>query len=144
MRLFVGLMLAQLAIRQLQGFFPHDFSFFGFPVIFGIPGLTEGVSTWLIIVVGLICSFFIMIGLFMRVMIVPPFILMIVSAHQIYSAHALSPSGIQMLTIPFLFMGIYFFLCLVGPGKISVDYFFSLYLIHKNQQFDKEEDLEEV
>ena len=41
-----------------------------------------------------------------------------------------------------LFLGIYFFILLVGPGKISVDYFLSLYLLHSNDESESE--LEEV
>ena len=41
-----------------------------------------------------------------------------------------------------MFLGIYFFILLVGPGKISVDYFLSLHILHSNNQ--SESQLEEV
>lgn len=44
--------------------------------------------------------------------------------------------------LPVMFMGIYFFILLVGPGKISVDYFLSLHIIHSENQSEGE--LEEV
>ena len=44
--------------------------------------------------------------------------------------------------LPIMFLGIYFFLLLVGPGKISVDYFLSLHIIHSDNQ--SESQLEEV
>lgn len=134
LRMFVGLMLAQYGIRQLMNT----------DAITIIPYVEFGLSTWLIIVVELVCSFFIMIGLFMRAMTVPPLLLMIVSCHRItvmFGGLAFSP--ISFLCLPFLFMGIYVFLLLVGPGKISLDYFYSLYLISRHHN-GKEEDLEEV
>jgi len=51
-------------------------------------------------------------------------------------------SWTQPVYIPILFMGIYFFILLVGPGKISVDYFLSLHFIHTDNQSEAE--LEEV
>ncbi len=41
------------------------------------------------------------------------------------------------------FLGIYFFILLVGPGKISFDYFLSLHFIHHDDQ-NEEDELEEV
>ena len=38
-----------------------------------------------------------------------------------------------------MFIGIYFFIILAGPGKISLDYFISLFLI--SRRGDREEDL---
>ena len=134
LRMFVGLMLAQFGVRQLMGLEGG---------INGIHFLTDNLSLWLIITVELFCSFCIMIGFLMRVMILPPFILMICSACSYH--FAAFPSDINPIiyyTIPFMFMGIYAFLLIVGPGKISIDYFYSLYLI--NRQRGSEEDLEIV
>ena len=136
LRMFVGLMLAQFGIRQLMGYS-------GINDEFVTPLLADGLSTWLVIVVELICPFLIMIGLFTRMMILPPLALMIVACRQVYLLYGLgSLISVQILCVPFLFMGIFMFLLLVGPGKISVDYFFSLYLINRHK--GKEEDLEEV
>ena len=41
-----------------------------------------------------------------------------------------------------MFIGIYFFILLVGPGKISADYFLSLHIIHTDNKSESE--LEEV
>lgn len=137
LRLFVGLMLAQFGVRQLASQSELTES------LFNVPLVADGLHTWLIIVVEIVCSFFIMIGMFTRFMILPPLAMMIVTCHKVASLYGLSGLlSVQLLCIPFLFMGIYFFLLLVGPGKISIDYFYSLYLINRNQ--DKEEDLEEV
>lgn len=135
LRMFVGLMLAQFGVRQLMGDSVD---------INGLTLISSGLSTWLVITVELFCSFCIMIGFLTRLMILPPFTLMICSLccpHQEMIESASFFPGIYMIT-PFLFMGIYFFLLVVGPGKISIDYFLSLYLI--NRQKGSEEDLEVV
>lgn len=107
------------------------------------PFIEYGLALWLVIIVELVCSFFIMIGLFMRLMIIPPFILMVCTAHELVFGAAAGGASLSLLAFPFLFMGIFFFLLLVGPGKISVDYFYSLYLISRDHN-GKEDDLEEV
>lgn len=136
LRMFAGIMLVQFGVRQLiaGGVGPADG---------GIPLLTGGLEEWLVIIVLIICPFFFMIGLFARGMILPPFALMIVSCCKAMTVNS-DPGlwGVENMCVPFLFLGIFMFLLLVGPGKISVDYFYSLYLINRHK--GKEEDLEEV
>ena len=92
------------------------------------------------------CSLFIMAGFMTRIMTVPPFISMIVAEY--YILHDLVSQAPYMLSwsqqgyVPIMFLGIYFFIMLVGPGKISVDYFLSLHFIHTNDHSESE--LEEV
>lgn len=133
LRMFVGLMLAQFGIRQIMGLDGG---------LNEIMWLTTGLPLWLIITVDLICSFCIMIGFAMRLMILPPFALMICAASGFHFLDAAVMNTVVYAALPFMFMGIYAFLLIVGPGKISVDYFYSLYLI--NRQKGKEEDLELV
>lgn len=45
--------------------------------------------------------------------------------------------------LPIMFIGIYLFILLAGPGKISVDYFISIFIIAR-QKLDEKEELEEV
>lgn len=136
LRLFIGLMIAQFGVRQLIGEPLPESSF-------AIPYLATGLHLWLVIIIEIICPFFIMVGLFTRIMIIPPFILMLVSSHAIFIQYGYSGiDNIQLLCIPFLFMGVFLFMLLGGPGKISFDYFYSLYLI--NRQKGEEADLEEV
>lgn len=130
-------MMAQFGVRQLIGDVPLD-------PVYSLGSIETGLHSGLVIFVEIVCSFFIMIGLFTRIMIIPPFVLMIVASHEILMMTGnLTTSTVSMLCVPFLFMGVYFFMLLVGPGKISVDYFFSLYLISKHHN-GQEEDLEEV
>lgn len=126
LRLFIGLMLLQFGLRYLcmethEVIDTNDYIFF-FPIS-------------VIIIVEIFCSLCIMIGFLTRLMTIPPFVLMIISAVRFsYS--------IALMSLPFLFMGVYFFIFLVGPGKISIDYYLSLYLINRNN--GNEADLEEV
>lgn len=136
LRLFVGIMLLQYGVRQLSSS-SHEL------LQFNIPYLEVGLSTWLVIFVEIVCAFFIMIGLFTRLALIPPFILMICSTTQLFVLYSFSELSISLMTIPFLYMGVFFFMMLVGPGKISVDYFYSLFLISRHHN-GKEEHLEEV
>lgn len=140
LRLFVGIMLMQFGIRQIG-----DVEFLGntFPSVFG---MGSEVSLWTMIVIEIVCSFFIMAGFLTRIMILPPFVAMVIAEyyllHDMVSTASYQLSWEQPGYLPIMFLGIYFFLMLVGPGKISVDYFLSLHLLHSSDH--EEEELEEV
>lgn len=140
LRLFVGIMLMQFGIRQLN---ETEMLYQTFPSVLG---LGSEASLWIMICIEIGCSIFIMAGFITRVMIIPPFIAMTVAEY--YLLHDLSSSASYMLSweqpgyLPIMFLGIYFFLILVGPGKISVDYFLSLHLLHSSDV--SEDELEEV
>lgn len=54
-------------------------------------------------------------------------------------------SSTQPGYLPLMFIGIYLFLALAGPGKISLDYFISLYIVSTRGKDDTQtEELEEV
>lgn len=140
LRLFVGIMLMQFGIRQMGDFATYAATF---PSICGIASDTcLNVLIW--IEIG--CSIFIMAGFITRLMIVPPFLAMIVAENYLLSDVATTApyliSWEQPGYLPIMFLGIYFFLLLVGPGKISVDYFLSLHLLHSSDH--SEDELEEV
>ena len=140
LRLFVGIMMMQFGIRQLSNF---DAAKAMFPSMLGID---PGIVLVLMISIEIGCSLFIMAGFMTRIMTVPPFISMIVAEY--YILHDLVSQAPYMLSwsqqgyVPIMFLGIYFFIMLVGPGKISVDYFLSLHFIHTNDHSESE--LEEV
>lgn len=140
LRLFVGVMLMQFGIRQWIHF---DTISTTFPDALGIgPEATLTVM----ITIEIVCSTFIMMGFLTRLMLIPPFLSMLVA--EWYLLQMAPTSAFYMLDyhqqgyLPIMFMGIYFFLALVGPGKISVDYFLSLHMIHTANQ--SEGQLEEV
>lgn len=140
LRLFIGIMLMQFGIRQIDNF--HILKDF-FP---GVIGMTSHASLIVMICIEIVCSTFIMFGFLTRIMILPPLVSMVMAEY--YLLHDVSHEAAYLLDwqqagyVPILFMGIYFFLLLVGPGKISVDYFLSLHIIHTENKSEGE--LEEV
>lgn len=140
LRIFVGIMLMQFGIRQIAHFYEmRDL----FPQVLG---MSSELSLIIMIGIELVCSIFIMFGFLTRLMILPPFIAMILAEyhllHDYVSEAAYLLDWQQQGYLPIMFLGIYFFLILVGPGKISVDYFLSLHIIHTENKSEAE--LEEV
>lgn len=139
LRLFVGLMLMQFGIRQAGNF---DTLSQTFPSVLCMDSEWSLIS---LIAIEIGCSLFIMAGFLTRIMILPPFIAMIVAEYHLL--HGVQTASYQLSWeqpgyLPIMFLGIYFFLILVGPGKISVDYFLSLHLLHTSDH--SEDELEEV
>ena len=139
LRLFVGIMLLQFGIRQIGAFSMIQDSF---PSVLG---LSSAVSLWTMIVIQTVCSIFIMAGFLTRIMLIPPFVAMTMAAYHLIHVASKAPyllSWEQPAYLPIMFLGIFFFLILVGPGKISVDYFLSLHMLHSSDH--SEDELEEV
>lgn len=140
LRLFVGIMMMQFGVRQIENF---DILKEIFP---GVIGMTSHATLIVMICIEIVCSTFIMFGFLTRIMIIPPFVAMILAEY--YLLHDYIQESAYLIDwnqpgfVPILFMGIYFFLLLVGPGKISVDYFLSLHIIHTENKSEGE--LEEV
>ncbi len=140
LRLFVGIMMMQFGIRQINNF---EDSLSVFPSVFG---MTPETSLILMIIIEIGCSLFIMAGFLTRIMAIPPFITMVIAEYYLL-IHAVKEASYQITWtqvgyLPVMFLGIYFFIILVGPGKISVDYFLSLHFIHSDNH--NETELEEV
>lgn len=140
LRLFVGIMLMQFGIRQIARFYDTRYLF---PSVLG---MDSEVSLIVMICIEVVCSLFIMFGFLTRLMILPPFVAMIIAEyHLLHDFIGQAPYLLdwqQQGYLPIMFLGIYFFLMLVGPGKISVDYFLSLHIIHTENKSEGE--LEEV
>lgn len=128
-RLFVGVMFLQFGIRHLINY--HLLSS-DFPTVFG---LSSPVCLSLMIVIELVCSLFIMVGFLTRLSVIPPILSMI--AAEWYILHDLLPATATIYGIgstqpgylPIMFIGIYLFIIIAGPGKISVDYLITLFLV---------------
>lgn len=139
LRLFVGVMLMQFGVRELTHF---SESASAFPPTLGMDPST---SLAVMIVIEIACSLFIMFGFCTRMMVLPPFFAMILAESNLLGSTSTASYDITWMQpgyLPIMFMGIYFFILLVGPGKISVDYFLSLHFIHTDNQSEAE--LEEV
>jgi len=142
MRLFVGIMFMQFGIRHLMNFTQLSTDF---PTVCGLSSVT---CLSIMIIVEIVCSLFIMIGFLTRLSTIPPIASMI--AAEYYIVHDLLPhtslyglDSTQPGYLPIMFIGIYLFLLLAGPGKISLDYFISIFIISR-QGRDEKEELEEV
>ena len=140
LRLFVGIMLIQFGVRHLTYYYEiRDV----FPMVLGMSSET---SLIVLIIIELVCSLFIMMGFFTRLMSIPPLVAMMIAEYFLLSDY--TQQAIHLLSwyqqgyLPVMFSGIYFFILLVGPGKISVDYFLSLHIIHTEDR--SEDELEEV
>ena len=140
LRLFVGIMLLQFGVRQMIHFNELQE---GFPAMFGMTNEATLIS---MIIIEIVCSLFIMCGFLTRLMTIPPFIAMLVAEYYLLTDYVCEVSYLlswqQQGYLPVMFLGIYFFILLVGPGKISVDYFLSLHIIHTENR--SEDELEEV
>ena len=141
-RLFVGVMFMQFGIRHLVAFEQLRESF---PCMFG---LQPEACLILMIIVEIVCSLFIMVGFLTRISVIPPALSMI--AAEYYILHNMLPhvsvyglSDTQPGYLPIMFIGIYLYILLAGPGKISLDYFISLFLISR-QGKSGDEELEDV
>ena len=142
LRLFVGVMFIQFGIRHLVNF--NDLCQ-QFPAVMGI---SSEASLILMVIIELVCSLLIMVGFLTRLATIPPIISMIAAEYYILHEHL--PNSISyVLTwdqpgyLPIMFIGIYLFILLAGPGKISLDYLISLFII-SSQGKDEQEELEEV
>lgn len=141
LRLFVSIMLLQFGVRQIATFgtLAPDFP--------GVLGMSPGASLMVLICIEVGSSFFIMLGFLTRLMSIPPILAMGVAEAWLLT-NLPCEGGFWQYTwewpvfLPIMFMGVYCFILLVGPGKISVDYFLSLHLIHSADE--SEEELEEV
>lgn len=140
LRLFIGIMMMQFGIRQIDNF---EILKEIFP---GVIGMTSHATLIVMICIEIVCSAFLMFGFLTRIMIIPLFVSMILAEYYLLHDYvSVAPYQLdwqQLGYVPILFMGIYFFLLLVGPGKISVDYFLSLHIIHTENKSEGE--LEEV
>ncbi len=144
MRLFVGIMLMQFGIRHLVNFTVMRDTF---PAVLG---MGHEASLICMIIIELLCSLFIMVGFLTRIAIIPPIVAMLIAEYHIL--HDMLPDtsiyaidSIQPGYLPLMFIGIFLFLMLSGPGKISVDYCISLFIVARHGMDETEtEELEEV
>lgn len=141
-RLFVGIMLLQFGIRHLVNYNELCATF---PTVMDMSSST---SLVLMIIIEVVCSLLIMMGFLTRLSTIPPIIAM--CAAEYYILHDMVPYlpayGLDSTDpgyLPIMFIGIYIYMLIAGPGKISLDYFISLYVINLRGK-DEEEELEEV
>lgn len=138
-RLFVGVMFLQFGIRQILIF---DEVVKNFPMVFGMSSHATLVT---MIVFELGCSIMIMLGFLTRIATVPAIVALLVAVYRLLPVIPLDlPVNLgvtQPVYLPIMFIGIFLYILLAGPGKISLDYLISLHLINRNSEFEDDEKL---
>jgi putative oxidoreductase len=136
------MMLLQFGIRHLVNYSVLCNSF---PTVLN---MSSECSLIIMITIELVCSLLIMAGFMTRLSTLPPIFAMI--AAEYYILHDMVPFlpvyGLDSTDpgyLPIMFIGIYFYLLIAGPGKISLDYLISLYIINLKGK-SEEEEMEEV
>lgn len=141
-RLFVGIMFIQFGIRQMLN---YDAMVSYFPASLGMESETTLI---LMILIELVCSTMIMLGFLTRLAIVPALFSMIIAEDyllsDVVSQYPFTLGYMQPGYLPIMFIGIFVYLLLSGPGKISLDYLISLFIINRNQEFHEDNKLSEA
>lgn len=132
LRLFVGVMFLHVCTRQLMHLgegMPEGFN--------GFLGLSTEASMTILLVIALLCAGCIMFGLLTRYAVLPPLLMMCVAEYQILSAPA---TVVSVFTFqpgyPIMFIGIFLYILLAGPGKISLDYIVAAHLVEQVEEND--------
>lgn len=118
LRLFTGIMFLQLCIRQMLNFDQIV------PTFNGFLGLSPEASVTALVILEMLCAVCIMLGLLTRLAVLFPLGLMLVAEDVIMSSQASVPDQLYNFQpgYPVMFIGIFIFMLLAGPGKISLDY----------------------
>lgn len=116
LRLFTGILFMQLCIRQMLNFDQLV------PTFNGFMGLSPEASITTLVVIELLCALCIMLGLLTRLAVLFPLALMLVAEKLIIPDTATDQLFNFAPGYPVMFIGIFVFILLAGPGKISLDY----------------------
>ena len=118
LRLFTGIMFLQLCIRQMLNIDAIV------PTFDGFMGLSPEASLTVLVAIELLSAVCIMLGFLTRLAVLFPLGLMLVAEKVILSSQTAVPGQLFNFQpgYPVMFIGIFVFLLLSGPGKISLDY----------------------
>lgn len=134
LRLFTGIMFMQFGIRQWIHFDTVSESFIN------LFGMGQEFSLVLMITIEIVCSTLIILGFITRLAVLPPLVSMIIAEDYILNTMVtVAPSHListQPGYVPILFIGIFCYMLLAGPGKISLDYLISLRFTHTDKEME--------
>ena len=131
MRLFAGVMFLQLGLRQIMHF---DEVCQACAAL--MPGTCIDIPTMIsvVIIVEIVCSTLWMLGLLFRFSLILPLIAMLALEVALHGTH---PASLAVLIQPgspaMMMIGIFIFMLLAGPGKISLDYVISSHLLSREE-----------
>lgn len=141
LRLFTGIMFLQMGVRQMTHFEEFANAVVG---AMGLPGENALVA---IIVLEIVCAVFIILGLFTRIVLLPSIGVMIYAETVMIAATKVSSAG-QMFIFepgyPLMFLGIFAYMLLAGPGKISLDYLIAIHTISGEKDDEESEVLDKA
>ena len=128
LRLFVGVMFLHVCVRQFLdlGHLPADFP--------GFWGMDPATSMTILLIIEALCAAFIILGFLTRIAVIPPLVVMCLAESIVFSSYdTVTPTLFTFQPgYPVMFIGIFLFILLSGPGKISLDYIISVHLIETN------------
>ena len=133
LRLFTGVMFLQFGLRQIMHF---DVIALVFP---GLCGMTPVVSISVVTAIELVCATCIILGLMMRIALIPSLVLMVCITVMLMG-HGADPASQVFIFkpgYPVMFCGIFIYMLLAGPGKISVDYVIATLLLDRSKEDDE-------
>lgn len=118
LRLFTGIMFLQLCIRQMLNFDAIV------PTFDGFIGLSPETSITVLVIIELLCAVCIMLGFLTRLSVLFPMVLMLIAENIFMASPASDPNPLFNFQpgYPLMFIGIFIYMLLAGPGKISLDY----------------------
>ena len=118
LRLFTGIMFLQLCIRQMLNFDQIV------PTFNGFMGMSPEASVTALVIVEMLCAVCIMLGFLTRLAVLFPLVLMLIAENIFMASPASDPNPLFNFQpgYPLMFIGIFIFILLSGPGKISLDY----------------------
>lgn len=123
LRLFIGVMFLQLCIRQMLNFDVLA------PSFSGVLGMSAQGTMAMLLAIELLCAAFIILGLLTRFAVLPPLVIMIIAEEILMGQATVSNQLFSFQPgYPVMFIGIFAFFLLAGPGKISLDYVIAAYL----------------
>lgn len=145
LRLFVGVLFMRFGIRHIL-FFNNIVE--AYPTMFGISSSTCLVT---MIVIELLCALLLMLGLLSRLASGVAIIAMVYAVKSILAIdryrhidEIADLDAMDPVYIPILFIGIFIYIILSGPGKISLDYLISLFMVSESNEPQEDELLKEA
>lgn len=133
LRLFTGLMFLQFSVRQMLHLeeFAHS--------SMGAMATANDSTIVAIVVIEIVCAVFIIMGLFTRLALLPSIGVMIYAEIM---QQSVTGGAHQMFFFepgyPIMFLGIFVYMLLAGPGKISLDYLIAIHTISEKDDEESE------
>lgn len=124
LRVFLGVMIMLHGLDKLMNFEALSYTF---P---NIMGLGSYMSLMVVIFAEFCCSLFLIFGLLVRLMVIPPIITMAVAFVDVHDAEF--PEG----ELSFIYLVLLLTLYFIGPGRYSIDYLIDMRLTKDEEELD--------